>query len=115
MGFAERLKKIRLQKGLSKSDLAREIGVHYAQVGRYENKGAQPSAEVLGKMANALGVSSDFLMNGSADELAGSALSDKDLLNQFKIIEKLPEQDRHVVKIFLDAFITKKQIQKLAV
>jgi transcriptional regulator with XRE-family HTH domain len=114
MGFNERLKKARLTKGFSKSDLAREIGVHYSQIGRYEEKGAQPSADVLGKLANALEVSSDFLMNGTSEDLAGSSLTDKELLNQFKIIEKLPEQDKNVVKVFLDAFITKGKLKQLA-
>jgi transcriptional regulator with XRE-family HTH domain len=114
MSFDERLKKTRLEKGLSKGDLANMIGVHYSQIGRYENKGAQPSADVLAKLANSLGVSVDFLMNGTAENLANKSLSDKDLLNQFKFIEKLPESEKNVVKIFLDAFITKKQIQQLA-
>ena len=112
--FNERLKKTRLEKGFSKSDLANKIGVHYSQIGRYEDKGAQPSADVLTKLANALEVSSDYLMNGTPDDLANSSLSDKELLNQFKIIEKLPEQDRSVVKIFLDAFITKGKLKQLA-
>jgi transcriptional regulator with XRE-family HTH domain len=111
--FSERLKRARLDKGFSKSDLASEIGVHYSQIGRYEEKGAQPSADVLAKLANALGVSSDYLMNGTPDDLADSSLSDKELLNQFKIIEKLPEGDRSVVKVFLDAFITKNKLKQM--
>jgi len=47
---------------------------------------------VLTKLANALEVSSDYLMNGTPDDLANSSLSDKELLNQFKIIEKLPNK-----------------------
>ncbi|MGE0021887.1 MAG: helix-turn-helix domain-containing protein [Draconibacterium sp.] len=76
-------------------------------------KGAQPSAEVLAKMANALGVSSDYLTNGTSDDLAESSLTDKELLNQSKSIEKLPEADKNVVKVFLDAFITKKKLKQL--
>ena len=112
--FSERLKKARLEKGFSKSDLANQIGVHYSQIGRYEEKGAQPSSDVLAKLANALEVSSDYLMNGTSDDLANNSLTDKELLNQFKVIEKLPEKDRNVVKIFLDAFITKGKIKQLA-
>lgn len=114
MSFSERLKKARLEKGYSKSDLAKQIGVHYSQIGRYEEKGAQPSADVLAKLANALEVTSDFLMNGTSDDLANSSLTDKELLNQFKIIEKLPESDKNVVKVFLDAFITKGKLKQLA-
>jgi transcriptional regulator with XRE-family HTH domain len=114
MSFSERLKKARLEKGYSKSDLAKEINVHYSQIGRYEDKGAQPSADILAKLANALEVTSDFLMNGTADDLADSSLTDKELLNQFKMIEKMTEEKKSVVKIFLDAFITKDKIKQLA-
>lgn len=33
---------------------------------------------------------------------------------QFQEIEKLPEEDKAVVERFLDAFLTKKQLQELA-
>lgn len=105
---------IRIRKKLSQSDLAKAIGVHHSQVGRYEKKGAIPSADVLARIANTLEVSSDFLMNGTTEEVASGQLSDKELLNQFKQIEQLPDQDRDVVKIFLDAFLTKKKVQQLA-
>ncbi len=114
MSLSERLKKARLEKGYSKSDLAKEINVHYSQIGRYEEKGAQPSADILAKLANALEVTSDFLMNGTSEDLAESSLTDKELLNQFKMIEKMTEEKKSVVKIFLDAFITKDKIKQLA-
>ena len=113
MNFHQRLKKIRIEKGFSKSELAKNIGIHYSQIGRYEDKGSVPSADVMTKLANALEISSDFLMNGTSNEFAENSLTDKELLNQFKTIEKLSNKDKSVVKIFLDAFITKKQIQKL--
>jgi transcriptional regulator with XRE-family HTH domain len=115
MSFAQRLRKIRTDKGLSQTDLAKAVGIHYTQIGRYETKGAQPSADVLSKIANALGVSSDYLTNGSAEDLADSSLTDKELLNQFKAIEKMPEAKKNVVKEFLDAFITKDKLRQLAV
>jgi|TARA_B110000261_G_C13017127_1_gene330532 transcriptional regulator with XRE-family HTH domain len=114
MSFAERLKKKRLELGLSKTELAEKIDIHYSQVGRYENKGAMPSADVLGKLANALEVTSDFLTNGSSDNLANNTITDKELLNQFKAIEKMTPEDKNVIKILLDAFIVKKKIQGLA-
>lgn len=114
MNFAERLKKVRQEKGLSQSDLAKSAGIHYTQIGRYENKGARPAADILAKIATALGVSSDYLMNGTAEDVANDTLTDKDLLKQFKTIEQMDDVDKGVVKVLLDAFITKKQIQKLA-
>lgn len=114
MTFAQRLKKLRLEKSLSKTELGELIKVHHSQIGRYENKGAFPNADVMAKLANALGVSADFLMSGSKEHLADDTLKDKDLLNQFKAIESFSEKDKGVVKTLLDAFITKRQIQKLA-
>lgn len=61
---------------------------------------------ILNCIARVLEVTSDFLLNGTAEELADSSLTDKELLNQFKMIEKMTEEKKSVVKIFLDAFIT---------
>jgi len=47
--------------------------------------------------------------------MANNSLTDKELLNQFKIIEKLPEKDKDVVKVLLDAFITKGKLRQLAI
>lgn len=89
------------------------MGIHYTQIGRYEKKGAQPSADILSKLANALGVSSDFLTNGTADDLVESSLTDKELLNQFKAIEKMNDKDKSVVKTLIDAFTTKGKLKQL--
>ncbi|MBN2812819.1 MAG: hypothetical protein JXQ80_02015 [Bacteroidales bacterium] len=60
------------------------------------------------------GVSSDFLNNGSTDELAENTLNDKELLNQFKAIEKMADNDKNLIKTLIDAFITKRKVQQLA-
>jgi hypothetical protein len=52
--------------------------------------------------------------NPNSYDLANSSLTDKELLNQFKMIEKMTEEKKSVVKIFLDAFITKDKIKQLA-
>ncbi|WP_163325476.1 hypothetical protein [Draconibacterium mangrovi] len=67
----------------------------------------------MAKLANAQGVSSAYLTNITSDDLAESSLTDKEFLNQFKSIETLPEADKNVVKVFLDAFITKKKLKQM--
>lgn len=112
--LGDRIKDLRKQKNLSQSELADKVGISYAQIGRYETKGSQPPAETLKKIADTLGVSPDFLIYGTSDEKAKTKLSDADLINQFKAIESMDEEDKNVIKKLIDAFITKKQIQKLA-
>jgi hypothetical protein len=67
---------------------------------------------LLNCIARALEVSPDFLMNGTIDDKAESSLSDNDLLNQFRRVEKLPEDKKRLVKEFLDAFLFKDNIQQ---
>ena len=112
--LGERVKNLRKQHGMSQSDLADAIGISYAQIGRYENKGAQPPAETLKKIASVLEVSPDYLLYGNADEKAKNILVDADLINQFKAIELMDDEDKNVVKKLIDAFITKKKVQQLA-
>lgn len=111
--LGDRIKDLRKQKNLSQSELADKVGISYAQIGRYETKGAQPPAETLKQIADALGVSPDFLIYGTSDEKAKTKLTDADLINQFKAIENMDEEDKTVIKKLIDAFITKKQLQKM--
>jgi len=111
--LGERIRELRNKKGLSQTGLADKVGISYAQIGRYETKGSQPPAGTLKKIADALGSTPDFLIYGAADEKAKAKLSDADLINQFKAIEEMDEDDRTVIKKLIDAFVTKKHLQKL--
>jgi transcriptional regulator with XRE-family HTH domain len=86
--------------------------VRYSQIGHYEEKDAQPSADILAKLANALEVSSDYLMNGTTDELANSSLTDKELLSQFQKVSLLSNDRTAVVKELLEAFLLKSDLQQ---
>ena len=114
MGIGERIKDLRTQKTLTQSDLAKMVGLTYIQIGRYETEKSNPSSDILQKLAQALDTTSDYLMNGASDEVISAQLTDKELLNQFKQVEKLSQEDKHLIKTFIDAFLTKRQIQKLA-
>jgi len=112
--LGKRVIELRKKKGLSQSDLAKQVGISYAQVGRYETKGAQPPAEVLKKIADALDTTVDYLISGDTDEKAVSTLKDAELLQQFRAVEQMDEEDKMTVKKLIDAFITKRKIQQLA-
>lgn len=114
MGISERIRELRTAKKLTQSDLAKFVGLTYIQIGRYETGKSAPSSDVLNKLADTLGTTTDFLMNGSDDDVVSAQLTDKELLNQFKEVEKLNQEDKHLVKTFIDAFLTKRHIQKLA-
>ena len=112
--LGERIKQVRKQRGMSQSALAERVGLSYAQIGRYETKGTQPPAEALKKIADALGISPDFLLYGSAEQKAGANLNDVELIQQFKAVEQMDDDDKTVIKKLIDAFITKRKLQQLA-
>ncbi len=109
-----RIKELRLQKGLTQQELAAKVNMTYVQIGRYERLGTMPGGDALKKLADVLGTTSDFLMNGNRDQNTAALLKDRELLYLFKAVEELSAADKHLVKTFLDAFVTKRQVQKLA-
>jgi transcriptional regulator with XRE-family HTH domain len=112
--LGKRILDLRKRKNLSQTDLANAVGISYAQIGRYETKDTQPPAEVLKKIADALDTTVDFLISGDTDEKAKSALKDSELLQQFRAVEQMNDEDRSVVKRLIDAFITKGKLKHLA-
>jgi transcriptional regulator with XRE-family HTH domain len=114
MAIGERIKELRVQKKLTQTDLAKLVKLTYIQIGRYEANKSNPSSDVLQRLAHALGTTTDFLMKGTEDEAVAAQLSDKELLKQYKQVEQLNQEDKHLVKTFIDAFLTKRQLQQLA-
>ena len=60
--FASRLSGLRKAKGLSREDLASELGLTYFSVAKMENGERACSIEILYALSNFLGVSSDYLI-----------------------------------------------------
>ncbi|AXR62010.1 MULTISPECIES: helix-turn-helix domain-containing protein [Leptospira] len=112
-GFGERFRQLRLQKNLSQGEIGELVGLHYTNIGRYERGLSMPSAEAVNKLAEVLGVSSDYLLNGSKEEFAKAKFSDKDLLQMFQAVEQFPEEEKTLIKKIIDAFLTKKKLQEL--
>ncbi len=113
MSISERIKKLRIENNLTQSDLAEKVGLTYVQIGRYEKGKSSPSSDILQKLAVALNTSSDFLMNGHTEQVEAQ-LTDRELIQQFKEVENMNNDDKHLIKTFIDAFITKKKVQQLA-
>jgi transcriptional regulator with XRE-family HTH domain len=62
--IGERLKRLRLERGLSQRELAAP-GVSYAYISRIEAGTRQPSVKALRRLAGKLGVTADYLERGS--------------------------------------------------
>lgn len=63
----DRLKQLREKMHLTQEQLAVKAGLGSRQIWRYENEETVPDGNVVGRIARALGVTSDYLL-GLSDE-----------------------------------------------
>jgi len=61
-----------------------------------------PAADILNRIAKALDVSTDYLLNGTLQDKSADAITDEELLLQFRKVEQLPANKKKLVKEFLD-------------
>ena len=100
MTFGERLSYTRKQKNMRQNDLGKIIGTSGDIIGKYERGENMPSVEVAVKLADALGVTLDYLVkDGEYEQL------DTTTLKRLKEIEKLPEDLKEKVYFFIDMSI----------
>ena len=111
--FAKRIKALRLQKGISQGEIAKKIGIHKINYGRYERGESQPSAETLTKLADVLNVSTDYLLEGEEQDAIVANFEDRDLLKIFSKVETLPLEEKETIKDLIDAYLKRKQLQQL--
>lgn len=100
-----RIVELRKAKNWSQSELASQVGVSYAQIGRYETKGSQPPAAVLKKIADALDTTVDFLINGNTEDKAKASLADAEVIRYFKEVDTLPQEDKSALLRVIGGFI----------
>lgn len=62
--FAENLASYRMQRKLSQEELAKRVGVSQAAIAQYETGAMVPRLYVTVKIANALSIKIDDLVNG---------------------------------------------------
>jgi transcriptional regulator with XRE-family HTH domain len=103
--LGNRIQELRKKQKLSQVELAARINVSKSQMIRYETKGVQPPADILNKLADVLGTSVDYLINGNTGEKAQAALKNTELLQKFKEVDTLPEREQSVLLEIIGAYI----------
>ena len=88
--FAERISKLRMEKGLSQFQLSQLLGVKRFVVSYYESGDRLPSFDVLVEMSRVFSVTTDFLLKG------------KDAL-RIIVVTDLSERDIDVVMTVVNA------------
>ena len=99
--FPEHLKHIRDSKDLSQGDLAKRAGLQPAAISHFETGERKPSFDNLIKLADALGVSMDYLFGRNGDQVSTAYGK---LLDDF---QRLPPKDQEVVQDLVQVMLKK--------
>src|SRR5262245_31017873 len=101
--FAERLKSARETRKMSQSDLAQKAGFQPSAISHFETEGRDPSFDNLKRLADALNVTTDFLL-GRVDEatISGPAFG-----RVFRHAEKLTDDDLRALEAMAEALAKK--------
>ena len=92
---------------MSQGDLAKKVGIHANVLGRYERGEARPFVEMAVKLAEALDVSTDYLLGNSDLDL------DTDTLRRLEDINQLSEEHKKEVFHVIDSLILGYKAQAL--
>ena len=114
ISIGKQIQDLRKQNKLSQAQLANKIEVSLTQLQRYENKGVQPPADVLKKLADTFNISIDYLVYGDSQEKAQQSIKDNELLAQFKAVEQLDNKDKSTIKDIIDAFVKRSKLKNIA-
>ncbi|MDX6046773.1 helix-turn-helix domain-containing protein [Bacillus paranthracis] len=95
---AKRVRMLRFKKGLKQKELGELSNVSEAFISMIESNSKQPSRETVALLANALGVSSDYLLGlSNTEDLLPYSDTRKEFEPVIEIVEQLDEDKRIMV------------------
>ena len=102
--LAERIKRARLQKGLTQVQVAQELGIQQPAFAKYELGERQPTLATLPKLAELLEISIEELLGVGNSSKAKPGPKPK-LVKKFEEIKALPPRDQDFVMRLIDTAI----------
>jgi transcriptional regulator with XRE-family HTH domain len=114
MALGERIKELRKEHGWSQAELGERVSTDSQRISRYENGRITPSVDALVRLADALGVSIDYLVR---DDMPRHVLEGHDLgkfAGRLEDLAELGEDDQQVVAQVVDGLLAKSRLKALA-
>lgn len=114
--FGKRLQELRAARSLTQKELAEMLGIGVMLVSRYERGLTVPSASTIIEMARVLHVTADELLTGSTMGTAPPSIHHAALFERFHRLDEEIDDRRELETVlsFLDAFLAKKQLKRMA-
>lgn len=110
MTFSKQFLKLKKDNKLTQQEMADRCGMHITQVRRYEADQAQPSIEILKKIALAFNVTADWLIFEEGERALPNNLQLK-----FEAVSQMSEEDQRAIQSIIDGMILKHTTNSLSV
>lgn len=101
MKFGEKITKLKKLKKMSQVELAEKTNISRDAISKYERGDVLPSVEYAKRIAQALGVSLDYLVSDSDED----EVLDNEAVKRIKEIQSLPQTEKEKVLSVVDALI----------
>jgi len=108
------LARLRKEAALTQADVAESIGTLQAVVSDYEIGRLRLHAELILKLADLFGVSTDEILGRANVRVREPKLPSPRLMRRAREFEKLPRRDQEAVMRMIDSVLTAKGIEKKA-
>ena len=98
--IANRVISLRKQKGWSQTELAKIVGCSREIISKYEKSSVTPSLDIAKKIADAFGVSLDYLVGEGQN-----ASFDKKNVERLEVIQNMETEEKNKLISIIDAVI----------
>jgi len=110
--FAERLRLLRTQRGLTQTRLAELLGMPARSYNRWERGGHMPHLEMAVKIADILQVSLDELV-GRKEASSRVTIRNHELHQLVQQVDALPDEDQQALITVMDGLVKKTQFAQV--
>ena len=108
--FGEKLRSSRKAKGLSQSEVARQLNTNHSIIGKYERDDVKPTIDVVKKLAQVLDTTISFLMGETENP---DLFKDPAMFKRMADIENLPQREKESILLTVDNFIKATKLDRL--
>lgn len=101
--FSKQVITLRIAKGMTQKQLAAALGVSINTIAYYEADAANPSAELIRKLADFFGVEPGLLLGGNRQKKSPGPTSK--LQKQIEHLQRLPKTTQKIVSEMIDGVL----------
>jgi transcriptional regulator with XRE-family HTH domain len=107
--IGQRIRQLRREREWSQEEFGNKVNIHWQSVGRYEKDQVIPTADILMRMAQAFGVSADYLLFGDNESLR---VQNKELFKRFQQLDRVnPDKIKGLLEV-MDVYISRENAAK---